>query len=48
MTKRQPPRPTESELGILRVMWDRGPSTVREVFDVLNTVKETGYTTVLS
>lgn len=47
MTKRRVPRPTESELAILRVMWERGPSTVREVHDVLNAEKETGYTTVL-
>lgn len=39
------PRPTESELGILRVLWGRGPSTVREVHAALAGV--TGYTTVL-
>ena len=39
------PRPTDAELAILRVLWDRGPSTVREVHDVLGS--ETGYTTVL-
>jgi len=41
------PRPTDSELEILRVLWIRGPSTVRDVFDVLNESKPTGYTTVL-
>jgi BlaI family penicillinase repressor len=41
------PRPTASELEILRVLWERGPSTVREVHDVLNEHKPTGYTTVL-
>jgi predicted transcriptional regulator len=41
------PRPTDSELDILRVLWNRGPSTVRDVFDDLNRVKPTGYTTVL-
>jgi len=43
----QTSRPTESELAILRVLWQRGQSTVREVHDVLNEAKETGYTTVL-
>lgn len=38
-------RPTDAELGILRVLWDRGPSTVREVAEVLG--RQTGYTTVL-
>jgi predicted transcriptional regulator len=42
-----PPRPTDAELGILRVLWQRGPSTVREVQETLNQDKPTGYTTVL-
>jgi BlaI family transcriptional regulator, penicillinase repressor len=44
---RHPPKPTASELDILRVLWDRGPSTVREVHDVLAETKNMGYTTVL-
>jgi predicted transcriptional regulator len=40
-------RPTEAELAILRVIWDQGPSTVREVLEVMNRGKRTGYTTVL-
>jgi BlaI family penicillinase repressor len=36
---KQPPKPTASELDILRVLWDRGPSTVREVQDVLAETK---------
>ncbi len=40
-------RPTDAELAILRVLWDRGPSTVRQVFEVLAAEKELGYTTVL-
>ena len=40
-------KPTTSELEILRVLWSRGPSTVREVNDALNEQKEMGYTTVL-
>ncbi len=41
------PAPTEAELDILRVLWERGASTVREVFDVVGTGKGVGYTTVL-
>ena len=41
------PRPTDSELAILRVLWDRGPSTVRAVHDALVGTRETGYTTML-
>ncbi len=47
MTDRLPPRPTDSELSILRVLWERGPSTVRDVHDTLNTDGKTGYTTIL-
>ena len=41
------PRPTDAELAILRVLWSRGPSTVRQVQDVLNEQRPTGYTTAL-
>ena len=41
------PRPTDAELAILRVLWDRGPSTVREVCQQLNRSRPTGYTTAL-
>ncbi|HYO68172.1 MAG TPA: BlaI/MecI/CopY family transcriptional regulator [Archangium sp.] len=42
------PRPTDAELGILRVLWERGPSTVRDVHEALTQGQEgTGYTTVL-
>ena len=40
-------RPTDAELTILQVLWDRGPSTVREVYKILNSRKDVGYTTVL-
>src|SRR5437763_15799300 len=40
-------RPTSSELEILRVLWARGPSTVREVHEALSEKKDLGYTTVL-
>lgn len=41
------PKPTSAELDILRVLWERGPSTVREVHDVLAEARHMGYTTVL-
>jgi BlaI family transcriptional regulator, penicillinase repressor len=41
------PRPTDAELGILRVLWERGPSTVRQVHDVLSRERPTAYTTAL-
>ena len=41
------PRPTAAELAILRVLWDRGPSTVRQVNEVLSAARATGYTTTL-
>jgi BlaI family transcriptional regulator, penicillinase repressor len=47
MEKSPIPKPTVMELAILRVLWERGPSTVREVCDVLDSQKSTGYTTVL-
>lgn len=45
--KNQPRKPTASELEILHVLWNRGPSTVREVLDSLNEKKDMGYTGVL-
>jgi len=41
------PNPTPAELEILRVLWDRGPSTVRDVHETLERDRPTGYTTVL-
>jgi predicted transcriptional regulator len=38
-------KPTDAELAILRVLWARGPSTVRQVVEHMG--RETGYTTVL-
>ena len=43
----KPPKPTDAELAILRVLWQRGPSTVREVWEQLSPQQGTGYTTVL-
>ena len=45
--KRTPPKPTASELEILHILWNRGPSTVREVLQSLNQKKDLGYTGVL-
>jgi len=39
--------PTDAELSILRVLWRRGASTVREVHEELAPIQGTGYTTVL-
>ena len=47
MARQHVPRPTDAELAILNVLWQRGPSTVREVQEELNRDKPTGYTTVL-
>lgn len=43
----KPPKPTDAELAILRVLWQRGPCTVREVWEQLSPKQRTGYTTVL-
>lgn len=40
-------KPTASELEILRVLWERGPSTVRDVHETLSLKKPLGYTSVL-
>jgi predicted transcriptional regulator len=42
-----PARPTEAELEILTVLWTKGPSTVREVYEEINSRRPTQYTTVL-
>src|SRR5947207_14051005 len=41
------PKPTHAELEILTVLWSRGPTTVREVHEILTARKPTQYTTVL-
>jgi predicted transcriptional regulator len=40
-------RPTDAELAILKVLWRRGPSTVREVHEEIRATQETAYTTTL-
>ncbi len=50
MKHETPKTPTDSELEILRVLWKRGPSTVKEVQETLNAASDTkqvGYTTIL-
>jgi len=47
MTKQPLQKPTASELEILRVLWEHGPSTVRDVHEALREKKDLGYTTVL-
>jgi BlaI family transcriptional regulator, penicillinase repressor len=47
MPETELPRPTDAELEILKVLWRRGPNTVREVFETFGESKTTGYTTVL-
>jgi predicted transcriptional regulator len=42
-----PHRPTDAELEILQVLWQRGTSTVRQVYDVLSEKRDLAYTTVL-
>ena len=43
----RPSRPTDVELEILAVLWELGPSTVRQVHRVLAAAKGTGYSTTL-
>ena len=47
MGRRASPHATDAELEILQVLWQQGPSTVREVQQALDTIRTTGYTTVL-
>jgi BlaI family penicillinase repressor len=41
------PRPTEAELELLRILWEKEPATVREIYDALDVRRAVGYTTVL-
>ena len=47
MAKQKAVRPTESELEILQVLWDKENATVREVHEILSLSKDAGYTTTL-
>jgi predicted transcriptional regulator len=47
MARRKNSRPTDRELTILRILWDNGPSTVRQVNEAMRQDEDTGYTTTL-
>lgn len=47
MTLNLSQKPTESELEILQILWQHGPSTVRFVHEELSKTKDAGYTTTL-
>jgi BlaI family transcriptional regulator, penicillinase repressor len=47
MSKPVTPRPTDTELAILRVLWQRGASTVRQVHETMSAERPTAYTTAL-
>jgi predicted transcriptional regulator len=47
MNRPPAPRPTDAELAILRILWERGPSTVRQVHDILGRERQAAYTTAL-
>jgi BlaI family penicillinase repressor len=47
MSRSAVPRPTDAELTILRILWERGPSTVRQVHEVLARDRPAAYTTAL-
>jgi len=47
MATQQTVRPTKLELSILKVLWESGPLSVREIQNILDSHKPTGYTTVL-
>jgi predicted transcriptional regulator len=47
MSRAAAPKPTDAELAILRVLWDRGPSTVRQVHEILANDRSAAYTTAL-
>jgi predicted transcriptional regulator len=47
MNKREIPRPTEGELELLGILWERGSATVRELFEEVNTRRDVVYTGVL-
>jgi predicted transcriptional regulator len=48
MARPKEEHPTDGELEVLKVLWQRGPSTVREVMDVLNVSRPRAYTSVMS
>jgi len=47
MLNNKPIKPTESEIEILQVLWEKDAATVRDVHEVLSVYKDSGYTTTL-
>lgn len=47
MARHKTLRPTDREVTILRILWDNGPSTVRQVNEAMSKSLDTGYTTTL-
>ena len=47
MANTKVPQPTDGELAILKILWELGPATVREVNEAMNKTKTIGYTTTL-
>ena len=47
MSKQEFPQPTDGELDVLRFLWGNGPSTVKQVHEVINQKKPVKYTTTL-
>src|SRR4029453_13497159 len=48
MARPKEEQPTSGELEVLKVLWERGPSTVRDVMEVLNAERPRAYTSVMS
>ena len=48
MARPKEEQPTAGELEVLKVLWDRGPGTVRDVMEVLNAERPRAYTSVMS
>ena len=48
MARPKEEHPTSAELEVLKVLWQRGPSTVRDVLEVLNETRPRAYTSVMS
>jgi predicted transcriptional regulator len=46
-TEPQLPRPTEAELELLNILWERGPATVRDLHQAVSVKRAIGYTSVL-
>lgn len=47
MARPRSSHPTERELKLLQILWTRGPSTVRDIVEILRRNEKTGYTSVL-